>query len=652
MVRGASRVVNVRTGWRALSATSRGLARWSHAVADYRTGVDIAVLNEDPDNHGARIQFSNRIIFRKRLVWGEAFVVSSAAGWAGVYDPWLLGGAGATALLAAMVSGRGGRPIIADTPRLLAGPQALIPQSGVIQQALADANLGSKDPEDYTLMSPVIEDGPGWSVRIRLPRGVPFIKVAGRASEMAASLYVASTWIYVEAVDGDDSQMLLWVAKSDALGETFHSPLIGAVNGLDLWENGIPIGLDARRRKRHPRVVDASILVGGATRSGKTVLMISIALAAALDVRARFRIFDGKAGGDWNVLGRFAATFVKEDPARLVATLRALEAERRRRAALLDRLQLDKMNRHVYEQLFPLEFLFIDELHAYTGHDRWGKEIKKLLVPLASMGAAVGILVVAGTQTPNTDVIPTMISNNMQIRIAFRCMTSAASNAVLGSGRAGEGFNAKDIPIRRRGQAWMDADGDAPDRIKAYYADDEEKQAIAAMARALREKAGVLPNQERDPVEQLLLAATGVSAAAGGLNSDGRLRPTDPDLVDAPDLSGFADPEQEAPQLITHMAQVMAGDNLWTWEIISLLKKGWPDLYGNLTAVSLAKQVSPWLPAAKGIARPGENGGKRKNNNGYMWQWVVEWMPDQDALDPDFETEVEDELDAELEGAV
>lgn len=647
-VRGTFRVVNTRTGWRVLTATGRGLARWTHAVADYRSGVDIAVLNADPDDLSARMQFTNRIVFRKRLVWGEFFVVSGAATAAGIYDPWLLGGAGATALLAAMAHGRDGRRIIADTPKLLAGPQAFVPEAGLILQALADAQLGSKDPDDYTLMSPVIQEGPGWTVKIRLPRGVPFIKMAGRASEMAASLYVTSAQIYVEPVEGDDSQMSLWVAESDTFAEEFHSPLVAAALGLDLWDNGIPVGVDARRRKRHPRVVDASILVGGATRSGKTVLMISIALAAALDVRARFRIFDGKAQGDWNVLGRFASTFVKSDPARLVATLRAMEAERRRRAARLDQLELDKMDRDVYERVFPLEFLFIDELATYTLDPKWGKDIRALLVPLCSMGAAVGILVIAGTQTPNTDVIPTLVSNNMQIRIAFRCMSSAASNAVLGSGRAGEGFNAKDIPVTRRGVAWMDADGDAPDRIKAYYANDEEKKAIAAVARELRAKAGVLPHQEKDPVEMLLTAATGISAAGGGANRDGRLPVTDPDLVDAPDMSGFVDPDQEAPQIISHMARVMNGENLWTREIIAALKKGWPALYGNLTAASLAEQVQPWLPAPKQIARPGEDGGKRRNANGYMWQWVVEWGPDRDAEDEDFDVEVDDPEMAEV----
>lgn len=643
-VRGAARVVNLRTAGRVTAAAGRGTELAAARLVAYRRGLDRPTLREEEPG-----TFEAMVTIRRRVTDIVGAALAAGAATTAWIDPWWLAYPGSVGLAAAIFSGRQGRQLLADTPRILA-PVALVPEAGLIQRACANANLGSKDPDAYELLTPVQKDGDGWEVTLRLPEGVPFTSIKDRVSTMSATLRCTAAQIYAEGVATDDNQMKLWVANRPVLDEQLCSPLLRAVNGLDLWNEGIPLGRDARARPQHPRVVDASILIGGATRAGKTVLMRSIAAAVALDVRARLRVFDGKGSGDYNPLSRVASTFVKLDPARLVAHLRVLEAERQRRSELLDELHKAKMDRGIYEKVFPLDVTIIDELATYTLDPQWGEEIQRLLVPLCSMGANVGILIVAGTQTPLVKVIPTLVANNMQLRVAFRCKTTTSSNAILGNGRAGDGYNAVDIGVTQRGVCWIDADGAEPILMKAYYITDEELEQIAANTLRLRDAAQMLPHQDWDPVETELLRLTGVSAAAGGPKNTGRLPATDPTKVTAPDLLGYSAITEEAPEIVNHMAEVMDGDDTWTQDILARLASEYPELYQGLTANDLADQVRNHLPSPKQIARTNA-AGKRLNRNGYMWEWVDRATTSRTVDDAEFDRVRRLESEPELVGA-
>ena len=73
-------------------------------------------------------------------------------------------------------------------------------------------------------------------------------------------------------------------------------------------------------------------------------------------------------------------------------------------------------------------------------------EFAALLRDLVARGRACGIPVVAATQRPSYDIIPTSLRDLFGYRAAFRCTTTNSSNIVLGQGWAEQGYSAADIP--------------------------------------------------------------------------------------------------------------------------------------------------------------------------------------------------------------
>jgi S-DNA-T family DNA segregation ATPase FtsK/SpoIIIE len=104
-------------------------------------------------------------------------------------------------------------------------------------------------------------------------------------------------------------------------------------------------------------------------------------------------------------------------------------------------------------------------------------------------GRAAGIIVVAATQRPSADIIPTSLRDLFGYRWAFRCTTDASSDVILGHGWASNGYTAADIDPTTRGVGWLIAEGGIPRRMKAAYLSDEQATRLAEHAAWLRTRA-------------------------------------------------------------------------------------------------------------------------------------------------------------------
>ncbi|WP_248959817.1 hypothetical protein [Sphaerisporangium perillae] len=145
----------------------------------------------------------------------------------------------------------------------------------------------------------------------------------------------------------------------------------------------------------------------------------------------------------------------------------------------------------------------MDETRYYVTSPQ-GEEIVEAMVDIASRGPAAGVLLVLASQRMTTDAIPGPLKGVCSLRWAMRCPDTTASNAVLGQGAAGAGYNASDIPRSHRGVGILDADGSDPVKVRSYFLDDQgpDLMAVADAAYALRLAAGTLPSRTRDePVE-------------------------------------------------------------------------------------------------------------------------------------------------------
>jgi DNA segregation ATPase FtsK/SpoIIIE, S-DNA-T family len=135
-----------------------------------------------------------------------------------------------------------------------------------------------------------------------------------------------------------------------------------------------------------------------------------------------------------------------------------------------------------------LHVVVIDELaHYLTASDRKERsEFADLLRDLVSRGRAAGIIVLAATQKPSADVVPTSIRDLFGFRWAMRCSTPQASDTILGSGWASAGYSAADIDPATRGVGYLLHEGGIPQRIRSYYLDDSDLASLSKRAEQVR----------------------------------------------------------------------------------------------------------------------------------------------------------------------
>jgi S-DNA-T family DNA segregation ATPase FtsK/SpoIIIE len=131
-----------------------------------------------------------------------------------------------------------------------------------------------------------------------------------------------------------------------------------------------------------------------------------------------------------------------------------------------------------------LHVLVIDELAFYLrgGEKALRDQFGELLRDLVSRGRAAGIIVVATTQKPSHEIVPTWIRDLFSFRLAMRCTSSDASDTILGQGWAAQGFSAASIDPATRGVGYLLAEGGVPTLIMTPYLSDDEIEVIAHRA--------------------------------------------------------------------------------------------------------------------------------------------------------------------------
>jgi DNA segregation ATPase FtsK/SpoIIIE-like protein len=136
----------------------------------------------------------------------------------------------------------------------------------------------------------------------------------------------------------------------------------------------------------------------------------------------------------------------------------------------------------------PLHVVVVDELahYLFSGDRKERALFVDLMRDLVSRGRAAGIVVLAATQKPQHDVVPTALRDLFGFRWALRCTTPQASDTILGAGWASQGHSASDINADHRGVGLLLHEGEQPIRLRTHYLDDDILTAIAARAEVMR----------------------------------------------------------------------------------------------------------------------------------------------------------------------
>jgi S-DNA-T family DNA segregation ATPase FtsK/SpoIIIE len=247
----------------------------------------------------------------------------------------------------------------------------------------------------------------------------------------------------------------------------------------------VHVGIDEFGHPVRLPLIERNMLIGGEPGAGKSALLNLVVAHAALSLDCRLCLLDAKQVelGQWR---RCADVFVGPDPARANSTLLRLQTMMDRRYTYLLECERRKVGQ---DEAFSLYLVAIDEFayfSATVGDKQSREKFSTLLRDLVARGRAVGIIVVAATQRPSSDIIPTSLRDLFAWRFAGRCTTDSSSDIVLGHGWANQGWSANAISPNNPGAGLLIAEGGSPQLVKVAYLDDKTCAAIAAYAATLR----------------------------------------------------------------------------------------------------------------------------------------------------------------------
>ena len=210
-----------------------------------------------------------------------------------------------------------------------------------------------------------------------------------------------------------------------------------------------------------------NLLIGGEPGAGKSVVMSLIVSMAALDPSVTLTLLDGKQVelSSWE---QCAARFVGPDQNDALVALEAIREDMERRYELLREVKRRKVES---DMNLGLHVVVVDELAFYLrgGKKEIRDQIAEVLRDLVSRGRAAGIIVIAATQKPGHEIVPTWIRDLFSYRLALRCTSPEASDTILGQGWASRGFSAATIDPANRGVGLLLAEGGKPIKFKASF---------------------------------------------------------------------------------------------------------------------------------------------------------------------------------------
>ncbi|MEU2086550.1 hypothetical protein ABZ569_32350 [Streptomyces albus] len=393
----------------------------------------------------------------------------------------------------------------------------------LINRALRTAGV-LKDDQEIRLLQPIrAAEIKGTEALFKLPDGVTISKLHAKHEEIAAALDVEEDWLDIRPA-GSPSRVSFWMTDQDPFAEHRPSPLLTHEGALDAVKDGIPASFDKRGQPVPLKLDELMMLIGGASRAGKGLVLRNLVCGAALDPRVRIRIATGKKPAEHSVYAPVLATYLHKHGRRLELLLDLVEKDIEDRSRKLARKGRSTPSDEDLDEM-GIELLILDEGADYLDPNT-PDEIKKQLAEdltvrcdaIARAGAGVGVYLVIAIQDPKKGAIDTKLTANLLERWALRVADATAANAVLGSGSVGKGMRPQDI---RRSQAPLGIRRGAEGEIltRAYMIDQNEKQEaekIIARAVELRRQYGTLPGVHRDPIEEKLAELTGLTSVCGG----------------------------------------------------------------------------------------------------------------------------------------
>ncbi|MEU8525194.1 cell division protein FtsK [Streptomyces sp. NPDC048629] len=358
------------------------------------------------------------------------------------------------------------------------------------------------DMNGLRFVSEIVRDGPGYRADLDLPYGVTPEDIMDARKPLASGLRrkTGCVWPAPDPTE-HEGRLVLWVGDKP-MNETTKPVWPLLKNGtVDLFKP-VVFGNDQRMRDVTVTLMFAAVVIGSVPRMGKTFLMRLLLLISALDPRAEIHAFDFKGTGDFGALEpvchRYRAGEDDEDIEYVVASLRELREELRRRAKVIKSLPRSRCpESKVTPELASDKSLGLhpivvgaDECQVPFEHKEYGEELEEICTDITKRGPALGIVGIFGTQRPDAKSLPPGISANAVLRFCLKVMGHTANDMVLGTGAYKAGYRATMFSRSDRGICWMSGEGDDPRIVASAFVDAVAAEQVVARARQAREEYG------------------------------------------------------------------------------------------------------------------------------------------------------------------
>jgi DNA segregation ATPase FtsK/SpoIIIE, S-DNA-T family len=228
------------------------------------------------------------------------------------------------------------------------------------------------------------------------------------------------------------------------------------------------LGVDEFGHPAYLPLIYRNMLIGGEPGAGKSNLLNTVVGHASLCHDVSLCLLDGKQVelGLWR---DSADVFVGPDLDLAILTLERLQTVMDNRYAFLMSVRRQKF---APADVFGAILVAIDEIayfSATAGDKKEQERFSALLRDLVARGRAVGIIVVAATQRPSSDIIPPSLRDLFAWRFAGRCTNDVSSDIVLGHGWASRGYSSNTVDPNNQGCGLLIAEGGIPVLVKACY---------------------------------------------------------------------------------------------------------------------------------------------------------------------------------------
>jgi hypothetical protein len=298
----------------------------------------------------------------------------------------------------------------------------------------------------------------GELVRIRCSRGSSILTVAAHAEQLAVCLAAREVRVWRDRRHAAYGDALL-VRRDPLDGVVAAWPWAQTSAPLSLWQP-FPVGVDELGGTVTLTLPERNLLLGGEPGAGKSAALSLVLATAALDPNVKLWLLDGKRVelAAWEPCAqRLAGPDIEE----AIALLEAVREE-------MDARYRDLLGRRA-RKITPgdglaLHVVACDELAFYlTVEDKKQRtRFAELLRDLVARGRAAGVIIVAATQKPAADVVPSSLRDLFGFRLALRCTTPQASDTILDQGWASLGHDAAKIQPSQRGIGFLLADDGLP----------------------------------------------------------------------------------------------------------------------------------------------------------------------------------------------